>query len=86
MYRRRFSFCSDHCYSVVLLFRQIKVLLAYLLTYFVSGADYYKFKYRKTMAQMLEYEEVVRPNQINYKDAAAPPSAFPKRSGCNNYL
>uniref|UniRef100_A0A0A9YGN8 Zinc finger HIT domain-containing protein 1 n=1 Tax=Lygus hesperus TaxID=30085 RepID=A0A0A9YGN8_LYGHE len=47
-----------------------------------KGADYYKFKYRKTFGQMIEYEEIVRPEQVHYPDAAAPAPELPKRNFC----
>ncbi|KAL1129286.1 hypothetical protein AAG570_013815 [Ranatra chinensis] len=47
-----------------------------------KSADYYKFKYRRTLPQMIEYESLVRPEQPTFVDAQVPPSNFPKRNFC----
>ncbi|CAG7837278.1 unnamed protein product, partial [Allacma fusca] len=43
--------------------------------------EYYKQKYRKTMAQLIEDEQVLKPNGPNYLTAEAP-SNLPQRHFC----
>ncbi|XP_014240581.1 zinc finger HIT domain-containing protein 1 [Cimex lectularius] len=48
-----------------------------------KSADYYKFKYRKSFSQMVEYETLVRPDAVKFTDAVVPPSNFPTRNFCS---
>lgn len=46
-------------------------------------ADYYKFKYRKTFSQMVEYETLCRAEEPKFTGAVVPPSNFPPRNFCS---
>lgn len=47
-----------------------------------KSADYYKFKYRRTLPQMIEYEAACRPDERCFIDVSAPPSKLPRRHLC----
>ncbi|KAG8034426.1 hypothetical protein G9C98_007502 [Cotesia typhae] len=46
------------------------------------SAEYYKQRYRKTFAQLVEEDANNSPNPPNYSSAQAPPSKFPERHFC----
>lgn len=46
------------------------------------SAEYYKQRFRKTFAQLVEEDLNVNPNPPNYACAQAPPSRFPDRHFC----
>ncbi|CAD6216466.1 GSCOCG00004629001-RA-CDS [Cotesia congregata] len=46
------------------------------------SAEYYKQRYRKTFAQLVEEDANNNPNPPNYSSAQAPPSKFPERHFC----
>ena len=45
-------------------------------------ADYYKQRFRKSFAQLVEEDANINPNPPNYSSAQAPPSKFPERHFC----
>lgn len=46
------------------------------------SAEYYKQRFRKTFAQLVEEDLNINPNPPNYTCAQAPPSRFPERHFC----
>ncbi|KAG5311970.1 ZNHI1 protein, partial [Acromyrmex insinuator] len=46
------------------------------------SAEYYKQRFRKTFAQLVEEDLNVNPNPPNYASAQAPPSRLPERHFC----
>lgn len=46
------------------------------------SADYYKQRFRKTFAQLVEEDLNYNPTAPNYSTARAPPSKFPERHFC----
>ncbi|KAG6450635.1 hypothetical protein O3G_MSEX006679 [Manduca sexta] len=47
-----------------------------------KSAEYYKLRFRKTFAQLVEEDVNFRPDPPNYLSAQAPPSKFPDRHFC----
>ncbi|XP_012242001.1 zinc finger HIT domain-containing protein 1 [Bombus vosnesenskii] len=46
------------------------------------SAEYYKQRFRKTFAQLVEEDLNINPNPPNYASAQAQPSRFPERQFC----
>ncbi|PZC81114.1 hypothetical protein B5X24_HaOG213454 [Helicoverpa armigera] len=47
-----------------------------------KSAEYYKMRFRKTFAQLVEEDASFRPDPPNYLSAQVPPSKFPDRHFC----
>lgn len=47
-----------------------------------KSAEYYKLKFRKSLAQMIEEEKVINSEGSSYENAEAQPSKFPSRHFC----
>ncbi|CAG9129632.1 hypothetical protein JYU34_001503 [Plutella xylostella] len=47
-----------------------------------KSAEYYKMRFRKTFAQLVEEDANFRPEPPNYLSAQVPPSNFPDRHFC----